>query len=113
MAVLRDGALTFALSEERLTREKQQAGFPHRSLETALAFEKLRPEEIDAVAYPFLSSGEEARLIVGCLARSAAGVPRALLRDPGSALRHLYYFSRWSGKAIFDHRHRRLAARFG
>ncbi len=92
------------MSEERLTREKQQAGFPHRSLEAALAFENLRPEEIDAVAYPFLSCNDEARLILGCLARSAAGLPHAFPRDPASSLRHLYYFGRWAGKAIFDHR---------
>ena len=34
------------------------------------------------------------------------------MRHPGSSLRHLYYFGRWSGKAIFDHRryHRELEA---
>jgi carbamoyltransferase len=112
VAILRDGVLTFALSEERLTREKQQGGFPHRSLEAALAFERLAPEQIDAVAYPFLSGGDESRLILGCLARGAAGLPRALMRHPGSSLRHLYYFGRWSGKAILDHRryHRELEA---
>ena len=41
---------------------------------------------------------------MGCLARSAAGLPYAFPRDPASSLRHLYYFSRWAGKAIFDHR---------
>jgi carbamoyltransferase len=104
VAVLRDGKVTFALSEERLTREKQQGGFPYRSLEAALAFEKLRPSEIDAVAYPFFTWSEESRLILGSLASSAPGAVLASPFDPLSGLRHLYYFARWSGKAIHDHR---------
>ena len=105
VAVVRDGRLTFALSEERLTREKQQGGFPHRSLEAAFAFEGLQPEEIDAVAYPFFAWDVESRMILGALARSAAGSAFAAPFDPLSSLRHLYYFTRWSGKAIHDHRH--------
>ena len=104
VAVVRDGRLTFALSEERLTREKQQGGFPHRSLEAAFAFEGLRPEDIGAVAYPFFGWEAESRLILGSLARSAAGSAFAAPLDPLSSLRHLYYFTRWSGKAIADHR---------
>ena len=104
VAILRDGRCTFALSEERLTREKQQGGFPHRSLESAMRFEGLEPAQIEAVAYPFFAAGRESRLILGCLGASAAGLPSELLARPASALRHLYYQSRWSAKAILDHR---------
>jgi len=104
VAVLRDGRVTFALSEERLTREKQQGGFPRRSLEAALKFENLQPAQIDAVAYPFFEWEKESAQILGCLGRSAAAMPRDLRRDAGSALRHLYYQTRWSGKAVLDHR---------
>ncbi len=104
VAILRDGQVTFALSEERLTREKQQGGFPRRSLEAALRFEHLEPAQIDAVAYPFFEWGKESAQILGCLGRSAAAMPRDFSRGPASALRHLYYQTRWSGKAILDHR---------
>jgi len=112
VSLLRDGVLTFALSEERLTREKQQGGFPERSLEAALAFEGVRPEEIQAVAYPFHAWSREAGLILGCLTHGAAGALHASRTDRASRLRHLYYLGRWSGKAILDHGrlHRELRA---
>ncbi|HEU5181795.1 MAG TPA: carbamoyltransferase C-terminal domain-containing protein [Candidatus Polarisedimenticolia bacterium] len=112
VAILRDGRCTFALSEERLTREKQQGGFPARSLEKALQFEGLTPAQIDAVAYPFFEGGRESRLILGCLANSATRLPSEVFSRPGQALRSFYYQGRWSGKAILDHRryHRELVA---
>ncbi|HEV8376567.1 MAG TPA: carbamoyltransferase C-terminal domain-containing protein [Candidatus Polarisedimenticolia bacterium] len=103
VAILRDGRLTFALSEERLTREKQQGGFPRLSLRAALDFEGLEPGQIDAVAYPFFSWDRESRLILGCLGSTAKTIPRELGAGPGAAFRHLYYATRWSGKAILDH----------
>lgn len=104
VAILRDGRVTFALSEERLTREKQQGGFPRRSLDAALAHEGLEPEQIDAVAYPFFGWVNESALILSCLGRSALALPREAAQRPTSALRHLYYQTRWSGKAMIDHR---------
>jgi carbamoyltransferase len=103
VSILRDGVLTFSLSEERLTREKQQGGFPERSLRAALEFEGLRPEEIEVVAYPFHTWTGEAGLILGCLKSGAAGAWRVSPTDGASGLRHLYYLGRWSGKAILDH----------
>lgn len=38
VAVVSDRALVFALSEERVTRQKRHSGFPHRSLAAALDF---------------------------------------------------------------------------
>jgi len=104
VAILRGGKVTFALSEERLTREKQQGGFPRRSLEAALKFENLQPGQIDAVAYPFFGWGRESALILGCLGHSAAALPRDFSRGATSPLRSGYYQTRWSGKAILDHR---------
>jgi carbamoyltransferase len=115
VSILRDGVLTFSLSEERLTREKQQGGFPERSLRAALAFEGIRPEDIQAVAYPFHGWTGEAGLILGCLARGAAAALRPAPHDEASGLQHLYYLGRWSGKAVLDHRrlHRELMAGLG
>jgi carbamoyltransferase len=112
VSVLRDGRLTFALSEERLTRTKQQGGFPERSLRAALEFEGIGPEEIGAVAYPFYGWPGEAGLILRSLAGGAVAALRPQAADGASGLRHLYYLTRWSGKAMADHRrlHRELTA---
>ena len=71
--IVRDGSIVAAVSEERLTRVKQQAGFPMRAVEAVLQLSGVSVEEIDLVAYPFFDVREEMRLV-----RHSAG--RDLLR---------------------------------
>lgn len=54
VTLIEDGKIVAALSEERLTRVKQQAWFPFRSLEKILADFNLTASDIDKVAFPFL-----------------------------------------------------------
>lgn len=48
--LLRDGHLVAAVSEERLTRTKNAAGYPHRAIEQVLAIGGCDPRDISAVA---------------------------------------------------------------
>ena len=62
VTLLEDGVVTYAAAEERFTRVKQQNGFPWQALASTLEAARLNPEEIDCVAYPFLTWQEETRL---------------------------------------------------
>jgi carbamoyltransferase len=56
-ALLRDGIVVAAAQEERFTRKKHDAGFPHNAIRSCLEQSGARPQEIDFVAFydkPFL-----------------------------------------------------------
>jgi carbamoyltransferase len=61
-ALVEDGRVLFAAGEERFSRVKLQSGFPARAIEAALRATGTRLEEIDAVAYPFLTWQQETEL---------------------------------------------------
>lgn len=63
VSLVEDGRVLFAAAEERYSRVKQHAGFPHRALADALERTGTAPGDIDLVAYPFLDWEEEARLM--------------------------------------------------
>ena len=63
MSLVENGDVLFAAAEERYSRKKQHAGFPTRALQEALERTRTRPEEIEAVAYPFLEWFREVELI--------------------------------------------------
>jgi len=54
VALVRDGEIVFAASEERYTRVKYEMGFPHQALRSALRYSGLTPDQVDywAVGYP-------------------------------------------------------------
>ena len=47
--LIRDGQLLFAVAEERISRLKHDARFPHLAIQACLDFAKLRPDQIDEV----------------------------------------------------------------
>lgn len=49
-AIFKDGILICALSEERITRKKNEYGFPFHSINTCLKFAKIKKNQIDKVA---------------------------------------------------------------
>ena len=59
-AVIRDGRVVFAVSEERLNRKKLHRGFPFLSIESALRTTDLRPTDFDWVAVVNLKAQDEA-----------------------------------------------------
>lgn len=62
VSIVEDGHILYAAGEERFTRTKLQDGFPSEALEAALAFTGTEPQDIDCVAYPFLTWQQETRL---------------------------------------------------
>lgn len=60
-ALVVDGRIVKAMMEERLTRVKQQAGFPHRAVETIFRETGLAPRDVDLVTYPFFRWPAEGR----------------------------------------------------
>jgi len=52
IALVRDGVLELALSEERLSRKKRASGFPYLSLARCWSECNLDPAEVDVVAVP-------------------------------------------------------------
>ncbi len=47
--IARDGELLFAVAEERISRIKHDAGFPHNAIRACLDFAGVRPDQLDAI----------------------------------------------------------------
>lgn len=56
----RDGRIIAAMSEERMSRVKMDGGFPFRALEMVMRIAGVRPQDLDAVAVPFLNRADQA-----------------------------------------------------
>lgn len=50
-ALIKDGMVLFAASEERITRLKNDTGYPKKTIDEALRITGIKPSEIDAVAF--------------------------------------------------------------
>lgn len=59
LTLFKGNQLLYAVSEERLTRVKQQGGFPWLAFEEMLAVCQVQCEAIEIVAYPFLTAQGE------------------------------------------------------
>ncbi len=62
VSIVQDGEILYAAGEERFSRVKQQAGFPTLSVQDALSYTKMKPEEFDLVVYPFMEWEQEQKL---------------------------------------------------
>jgi len=49
--LVRDGELLFAVAEERISRLKHDAGFPHHAIRACLEFAKVAPSDLDEVCF--------------------------------------------------------------
>jgi carbamoyltransferase len=68
-ALLRDGQLVFAIAEERLSRIKHDAGFPHRSIQACLDFANIRAADLDFICYGWQPAGDVFRHDLSCYLR--------------------------------------------
>jgi carbamoyltransferase len=97
-AVIRDGRVLAAISEERLTNEKNYSGVPRRALAEVVRLADLSPDQIDLIA-------------LGCLVRSTAPVQdeqtwRMLLYKRMAPLFQSHLASEWLVKGF--HRIRKM-----
>jgi carbamoyltransferase len=84
-----DGAIVAAVSEERLTRVKQQAGFPTQAVTSVLRLSGVTAREIDLVAYPFFGVWHELRLAGWSSLKDVARCwPKLTRRGAAHTLRH-------------------------
>jgi len=56
--IARDGDLLFAVAEERLSRIKHDAGFPHNAIRACLEFARVKPEELDFICQGWQTPGQ-------------------------------------------------------
>src|SRR6202049_797936 len=107
--IVRDGDLLFAVSEERLSRVKHDARFPHLAIQACLDFAGATPNQVDEVCFGWQIHGALFRHDLKCY---------ALGRWPLTYLNLLnstrYYASMWhqeSGAKRFVQRFGEVAAR--
>ncbi len=67
--IVRDGELLFAVAEERISRVKHDAGFPHNAIRACLDFAKVRPEQLDAVCAGWPAPGKVFATDLKCFLR--------------------------------------------
>ncbi len=66
--ITRDGELLFAVAEERISRIKHDAGFPHNAIRACLDFAKLRPDQLDFLCQGWPSPGQVFATDLKCFA---------------------------------------------
>jgi len=102
-ALVMDGRIVKVVMEERLTRVKQQAGFPTRAIETIFRETGLSSGDVDVVTYPFFRWQEEGREKLSGYLADLANVRRQL-GDPPGWVRHQAYYLGWLGLTTWSHR---------
>lgn len=63
VCLMEDGHITAAMGEERFSRQKMHAGFPHLALAELFSRYQLTADDIDYVAYAFFDASTEKRLM--------------------------------------------------
>src|ERR1700737_3895922 len=66
--IVRDGELLFAVAEERISRLKHDAGFPHQAIKACLDFARVRANQLDEVCFGWQPAGPAFRHDVKCYA---------------------------------------------
>src|SRR6202049_990041 len=67
--ITRDGELLFAVAEERISRIKHDAGFPHNAIRACLDFAKVRADQLDFVCQGWPVPGKSIATDLKCFLR--------------------------------------------
>ncbi|MEQ8766874.1 MAG: carbamoyltransferase C-terminal domain-containing protein [Planctomycetota bacterium] len=102
-SILVDGRFVAAAQEERFSRRKMHAGFPHRAIESVLKIAGVEAKDVEHVAYPFFPWTRESFYMTRALLKNAPAnfFERGSFRDK---LIHAAEFTMWLGKSISMHR---------
>src|SRR5678816_1466370 len=122
-ALLRDGQVVAAAQEERFTRKKHDAGFPHHAIRSCLESTGTRIEEVDFVAFydkPFLKFERLLETYLAFAPRGFGSFREALpvwvkdkLFQRSTILKELKSLDKktdWAGKLLFSEHHLSHAA---
>jgi carbamoyltransferase len=101
--LVQDGRIILSAAEERFSRIKQHAGFPHKAVDFLLSKSGLHPDEIEIVAYPFYPWYREGFMILkGFIQNNFANI---LQNDRlMSKFYHSAYYAQFCMNAIKDHK---------
>ena len=95
--------ITLSAGEERFSRIKQHAGFPHKSIEFILEKSGLSPKDIDIVSYPFFPWYKESFMISKGFLQN---IPFNFFQNDAlkSKWYHFAYYAMFCKNALMDHR---------
>lgn len=101
--LIQGGKIVLSAAEERFSRIKQHAGFPHESIKYILKHSGLKPSDINIVSYPFYPWYKEALMISrGFLYNSVYNI----LQDDNirSKFYHFAYYGQFCLIALKNHK---------
>ncbi len=99
--IVRDGQILFAIAEERLSRVKHDARFPHLAIRACLDFAKARPDQLDEVCFGWQHPGATLRHDLKCFATGAS--PITYLNVLNTARHFLSMWHQNGGANLFRH----------
>ncbi len=97
--IVRDGELLFAVAEERISRLKHDARFPHHAIRACLEFARVRAEQLDEVCFGWQTAGPGYRHDLKCYATGK--MPVTYLNGLNSTLHFLSMWHQESGAKKF------------
>ncbi|HEV2197076.1 MAG TPA: carbamoyltransferase C-terminal domain-containing protein [Candidatus Acidoferrum sp.] len=97
--IARDGELLFAVAEERISRTKHDARFPHNAIRACLEFANIRVEQLDEVCFGWPRIGPLYRHDLKCYATGQ--MPLTYLNGLNSTLHFLSMWHQESGAKKF------------
>jgi carbamoyltransferase len=107
--IVRDGELLFAVAEERLSRVKHDARFPHLAVEACLKFAGVTAVEVDEVCFGWQRPGALFRHDLWCY--TTGQLPLTYLNILNSTRHFLSMWHQESGAKVFARKYRPVKAR--
>ena len=107
--IVRDGEPLFAVAEERISRVKHDARFPHNAIRACLEFSNVRADQLDEVCFGWQKAGPAYRHDLKCYATGQ--MPLTYLNGLNSTLHFLSMWHQESGAKKFEQHFGRTPAK--
>lgn len=98
--IVRDGELLVAIAEERISRVKHDARFPHLALRACLDYARIGADQVDEVCFGWSTAGPGFRHDLKCLA--TGGLPLSYANVLAPTVHFLSMFHERSGAKAFE-----------